>query len=396
MRVFLPSHLDSGNRGCEAITKGTARIMGENVICIATTQNEHLDLSMNYHGVNFITLNTKVDEWMYPARRTLLYKTRAYMMRGLRKITFFRDLYYYYRYQKNFEMFRRGDICLSTGGDMFCYGDNLDTINLVDVLYAKKIPVILWGCSIGEENLTKRKIKVLKKFSAITVRESLSEGVLKNKVGLKNVYRFPDPAFAIESEEVDLPSFFSRNVVGINLSNFVGANVEFGSLVGKNLLNLFQTILNKTNMNIVLVPHVFWNGQDDRVICSSFFEHFKNTGRVFLLNTEKMNYCQIRYVISKCRFFIGARTHAMISAYSMCVPAIALGYSIKSIGIAKDLDLPQELVVDYRALASTDEFSNAFVYALTCEDSIKMHLQSVIPEYKKSAYEMKKIVEMIV
>lgn len=395
MRIFLPSHLDSGNRGCEAITKGTAQIMGGNARCIATTQDQYLDLSMNYHDVKFITPNTKFDAWMNPTRRTLLHRVRAYVVRNLCKIDFFREQYYYYRYQKNFEMISPGDICLSTGGDMFCYGDNLDTINLVDVLYAKSIPVILWGCSIGEENLTDRKIKVLKKFSAVTVRESLSEHVLKDKVGLKNVYRFPDPAFVIEPEKVDLPHFFEHDVVGINFSNFVGANITFDSIAGKNLLDLFRTILSATDMNIVLIPHVFWEGQDDRIVCSLFFEHFKDTGRVFLLNTEKMNYCQIRYAISRCRFFIGARTHAMISAYSMCVPAVALGYSIKSIGIAKDLGLPQELVVDYRALTSTDEFSNAFIYMLTHESSIKLHLQSVMPEYIKSTYEMRKIVEKV-
>ena len=61
---------------------------------------------------------------------------------------------------------------------------------------------------------------------------------------------------------------------------------------------------------------------------------------------KKLNYCQIRYVISKCNIFIGARTHAVISAYSTSVPAIALGYSIKSKGIAKDVGMPDWSVVD--------------------------------------------------
>ena len=397
MRIFLPSHLDSGNRGCEAITKGTIRILEDTGRCVATTQNKSLDITMDYQDVDFILANTRFDapSVIYPEKRTLYCRVRARIVRKLYRFGFFRNLYYQYRYHKTFAMYKHGDICLSTGGDMFCYGDDLDTINLVDALYSKRIPVILWGCSIGEENLTPRKIEVLKKFSAITVRESLSERVLKDKVGLKNVYRYPDPAFVLKPEACELPNYFDKKVVGINLSNFVGANVDFDTMVGKNLLELFYTILNTTDMDIVLVPHVFWEGQDDRIVCSAFYERFKNTGRVFLLETEKMNYCQIRYAISKCGFFIGARTHAMISAYSMCVPAIALGYSIKSIGIAKDLGLPKELVADYRTLASVDTFSNAFTYLLSHETGIKNHMQAVMPEYIQKAYEMKKVVEMV-
>lgn len=97
-----------------------------------------------------------------------------------------------------------------------------------------------------------------------------------------------------------------------------------------------------------------WQGQDDRLICNVIVSEFKNySSRISVLDSERRNYLQIRYVISKCHSFIGARTHAVISAYSTCVPAIALGYSIKSKGIAKDLNLPDELVVDTVTLVST-------------------------------------------
>ena len=42
-------------------------------------------------------------------------------------------------------------------------------------------------------------------------------------------------------------------------------------------------------------------------------------------------------MISQCRFFIGSRTHSVIAAYSSGVPTLALGYSIKSKGIAQDI-----------------------------------------------------------
>ena len=396
-QIFLPSHLDSGNRGCEAITKGTRKILNDGYSFIAISQDIRLDNQMGYENVNLVSLHNRADysKLAFPESTSKLQVFRGKVVRKLYRQDFFRELYYKYRYRETFLKYKKGDVALSTGGDMFCYIDDLETINLVDYLYKAGIPTILWGCSIGEENLTPRKIEVLKKFSAITVRESLSERVLKDKVGLENVYRYPDPAFVLKPEACELPDYFDKKVVGINLSNFVGANVDFDTMVGKNLLELFHTILRTTDMDIVLVPHVFWEGQDDRIVCSAFYERFKETGRVFLMETEKMNYCQIRYVISRCRFFIGARTHAMISAYSTCVPALALGYSIKAIGIAKDLSLPKELVVDYRTLASVDEFSNAFTYTLNHETTIRNHMQEVMPEYVQKACEMKMVVEIV-
>ena len=49
------------------------------------------------------------------------------------------------------------------------------------------------------------------------------------------------------------------------------------------------------------------------------------------------NCMEIKGIISKCRFFIGARTHSTIAAYSTCVPTLAVGYSIKARGIARDI-----------------------------------------------------------
>ena len=38
-----------------------------------------------------------------------------------------------------------------------------------------------------------------------------------------------------------------------------------------------------------------------------------------------------------CSFFVGARTHSTIAAYSSGVPTLVIGYSVKSRGIATDL-----------------------------------------------------------
>ena len=275
---------------------------------------------------------------------------------------------------------------------MLCYGDN-EVNYITNYLWSKNIKCVLWGCSFGKENLTEEKKKVLGHFTLITARESMTYHYLKDELKLNNVYLYPDPAFVLLPEKCSLMKCFSRNLVGINLSNFVGGNIDISTLFGKNIINLLNYILEMTEYDIVFIPHVFWDGQDDRIACAQYYEIFKNSSRVHLLDSEKLNYCQIRYAISKCRFFIGARTHAMISAYSMKVPSIALGYSIKSKGIAKDLNLPDFTVLDYRSMETNNTIVERFINLQKQEIEIKKLLESEMPSYVANAYKAKVRIE---
>lgn len=76
------------------------------------------------------------------------------------------------------------------------------------------------------------------------------------------------------------------DVIGINLSNFVGKDVGFSSIIGRNIVMLINHILQDTDKNILLIPHVFWEWQDDRIICQKIYEKYKGSGRVFILNSE--------------------------------------------------------------------------------------------------------------
>ena len=90
--------------------------------------------------------------------------------------------------------------------------------------------------------------------------------------------------------------------------------------------------------------------------------------------------------IARCRFFVGARTHATIAAYSSCVPTLVSGYSVKARGIAKDLFGSEDhYVVSVQDLNRTDILTDAFCWVMEREEMIREHLKSVIPEVKKRA-----------
>lgn len=371
MNIFLPIHIDGGNRGCEAITKGTAHILGFPVVQVqALSQNIDLDKRLGIAENVTLASASAMKFWQRLQRKILwlVFKDKKMVQ----------DFTYKRLYNPFLERAVVGDVMLSTGGDMMCY-DNNEVIYTNEYLFAKGIKTILWGCSIGKENLTPEKVETLHHFSMIYARESLTAEMLET-LGLKNVVTFPDPAFCLKPEKCCLSDAFKTDVVGLNVSNYVVGNDTFDTPFGVEVLKLIEYILKETKLNILLIPHVLWEGQDDRIVAAAIQEHFKGNHRISILNSEQLNYCQLRYVISCCRYFIGARTHAVISAYSTCVPTLALGYSVKSRGIAKDLELPDRLVVDSKNYTN-GMLLDSFKYLQATEDNVRSHLRAVIPQY---------------
>lgn len=371
MKYLLPIHLDGGNRGCEAITISTAKILNSpKEQIIALSNNIPLDTRLEIN--KYVTLQKR-------PTISLEFKIKRKLLRLLTHDNFKVTNYTYrHTYLPFLKQASKNDIMLSTGGDMMCYGNN-QVIYTNELMFFKGIKTVLWGCSIGKENLTPEKIKTLQHFSKIYARESLTAEVLRD-LGLKNVATFPDPAFILEPEICQLPQIFTENVIGINLSNYVVGDYNLNTNFGYEIKKLIEYILQETKLNILLIPHVLWEGQDDRIITNYIIESYKNNSRISALDSDSYNYCQLRYIISKCKYFIGARTHSVISAYSTCTPAIALGYSIKSKGIAKDLYLPKELIVDSQNYTE-NELLNSFKYLLNSGEKIRKHLQNIMPEY---------------
>jgi hypothetical protein len=64
---------------------------------------------------------------------------------------------------------------------------------------------------------------------------------------------------------------------------------------------------------------------------------------------------------------------------------------VKSLGIARDIGLPEKLVVNYKALKSENDLQQAFKYLVDNEDAIKDHLVNTMPEYCQKAYRAKEV-----
>ena len=268
------------------------------------------------------------------------------------------------------------DVCLSIGGDTYCYGDNHGIQVLTRELKKSGKKVVLFGTSIGEEDLTADKLESLNDFDAIFTRESLTYELLKNKEANRKIFLNPDPAFCMERENVEMISGFTKdNTLGLNVSPLVESyNPQITAVTD----DFIKHVLDNTTLRIILVPHVVEDGNNDYEYMLRFYEKYKSSGRVAILPSD-LNAKQYKGYISKVRFFVGARTHATIAAYSSGVPTAVLGYSVKSRGIAKDLFSEELCVVNSRKLDSAEPVIEAFNTLVEKEQEIKETLMQKIP-----------------
>jgi polysaccharide pyruvyl transferase WcaK-like protein len=104
---------------------------------------------------------------------------------------------------------------------------------------------------------------------------------------------------------------------------------------------------------------------------------------------------ELKYLISRCRFFLGARTHATIAAYSSCVPTLVVGYSVKARGIARDLFGTEDgYVLPVQDLCRAEELTEAFMKLMAHENVIRNHLVAFLPGYIDKARSAKDCLQL--
>lgn len=371
MRKILFMHTGSANHGCEALVRTTAKLLGgpKNVTLWSLSKNEDIKYG-SVQTVDKIVESEQLARFSVPyfealIRRRVFRQTDANMDVFLRKTC-------------------KNNIAFSIGGDNYCYPWSAkQAIDLDKKIRKYAKATVLWGCSIDPEAITPEMEEDLAGFDLITARESLTYERLKPIN--PNTVLVTDPAFLLKKSELPLPeSFIENNTVGINVSPLI---MEYGTEENRILANyeeLIRYILSETDMNICLIPHVVWEYNDDRIPLRYLFDKFKESGRICMI--EDGNCMELKGFISRCRFFVGARTHATIAAYSTGVPTLVVGYSVKSRGIAKDLfGTDINYVLPVQNLMKDTDLTEAFHWLYNNEYSIKTHLQSTLPSYIERA-----------
>ena len=209
-----------------------------------------------------------------------------------------------------------------------------------------------------------------------------------------NTYLFCDPAFQLEVKETELPTGFEKgNTIGINASP-LAAKYGNSQLFIENYSQLVKYIVEQTDYQVALIPHVVQDGNDDRATLNEIYKSVNNPNRVVLV--DDMDCMRLKYFISQCNMFIGARTHATIAAYSTCVPTLVTGYSVKAKGIACELfGTDENYVVPVQSFTDQYGLRNAFIWLNDHSVQIRRSLEENILDYKKSILKSKELIEQL-
>jgi colanic acid/amylovoran biosynthesis protein len=379
------------NRGCEAIIRGTAKILRNDFIdpsflILTITQETDFGLQCRNEKDAAIT-HKKMNTDQYFKKRSFLQKLIFRSDETQKKNLLCKEMIPY---------IDDALAVLSIGGDNYSldYGIPKLFTDLDDVVLGKKRPIILWGASVGPfdalPEYEQYMVHHLRKVTAIFARESATVDYLK-KIGItENVHRVADPAFLMDPVKPldgDNPLSTHKGALGINLSPLMATYVTGGDLPQWERIaaDMISTIAKKTQRALYLIPHVTLPDSDD----FAFLEKVWNLTdpqikSEITLIPPHYNAAETKWIISTMSLFAGARTHSTIAALSSTIPTLSFAYSMKSKGINRDIFgheeyclTPEQLTPEIVAIRIESMLENS--------DEIKQELKEKIPLVQKSA-----------
>jgi colanic acid/amylovoran biosynthesis protein len=397
MKFFFAGHTTFGNRGCEALirsTVGLIRSRQPDARFVVPSSAIELDRKQwpqaESQGVDFIEAPAfpASIKWWNRAGRVLPVVERT--------------LVPHHRLPNQAREALAGcDAMIMSGGDVISLDYGLaslyDWTGYSENAIELGKPVCLWAASVGpfsSKPFVERFIaKHLTRYSALSVRESATLGYLQG-MGLQPDL-VADPAFTMAPEAFDhtplMPSG-SDGCLGLNVSPLVRGYRSTESskrALDAELMQFVEHIVNTTDLGVLLIPHVGpLNGgstNSDHHYMENLLKNsaLVNSSRVKLAPAH-LNAAQLKHLISTCRYFVGARTHATIAAFSTGVPTISIAYSVKAKGINNDLFGDTRFVLDTPAV-SKNSLLESFARLREEEAGIREFLPVRIERVKKQS-----------
>ena len=155
MKIMMFAHGGSLNRGCEAIVRSSTNIIKEKVngakVYLASGKPETdkiiTKLDGVYDGSSSVIKKYSYD-WLVSSLKVKLFNDESYALGKIEENTI--------KHIKDMDVF------LSIGGDNYCYGDQPALYEIDKKVKEQGKKLVLWGCSIGEEDMSEQNIRRLK------------------------------------------------------------------------------------------------------------------------------------------------------------------------------------------------------------------------------------------
>ena len=339
------------NRGCEAIVRGTTKILREHFrdprfLCVTHIRSEEqfrrqcqkeydpaiTHLHSNRMNKKQVLRNFwKPEAWLYTYRCLLNFDALKYQV-----------------YREMLPHLDDAAAVLSVGGDNYSldYGVPRLFTGLDDIVLEKKKLLTIWGASVGpfdtmpdyEQYMSRH----LQEVPGIFARESVTIDYLKSIGVTENVYPVTDPAFLmdpIKPEGIEDVLSIDEEAIGLNLSPLMAKYVTGGDLDAwtSRAASIIEDAAKKTEMPIYLIPHVTNPGSNDHEFMQRALSLITDRNGNITLISPEYSAAEIKWIIGRMALFAGARTHSTIAALSSGVPTLSFAYSIKAQGINRDI-----------------------------------------------------------
>jgi len=370
-KIMLYNHGGCGNRGCEAIVRSTSALFGDQAELSLASSTPDFDRAAKLQGVKQI-ISSEISP--YSVRRII--NSIGFRLGMPRESEVAR------KYSPITDLGKKSDVCLSIGGDTYCYGhqEHLQVVN--GRLRRAGKPLVLWGCSVEPDSLKGQNLEDLRAYDLIVARESITELAMR-EAGL-NVVRWCDPAFTMKKDELPLPEGWREGkTIGLNVSPLVLNKAKNREKALEAFVSLVRHILDTSDCAVALIPHVFWKHDSDLDALGAIKARFAGEPRVFMLpDAAQLTAMQLKGYISRLSALVTARTHASVAAYSTGVPTLVIGYSVKARGIARDLFGDEDgHLIPVQELVSETQLIAAYDALMARAESERAFLLERMPDY---------------
>lgn len=381
------------NRGCEAIVRGTVKILRHyyddpTFLCISHFRNE--EQFKRQCGEEFE--NAIIHKKANPNKSLLTVQGSFNKIKRLVDPMPHKN----HTYKEMLPYIEEAQAVLSVGGDNYSldYGIPRLFTDLDDIVMKTDKPMIIWGASVGpfskNPKYEKYMMNHLQNITAIFVRESATFEYLTGKGLIDNVFRIADPAFLmdpIKPKENELQ--IEEGAIGINLSPLMSRYVTGGDINKWTEIaaKIVSKISDSTSRKIYLIPHV-----TNPHIIENDYAFLKNV--LLKANCRKnsivlippiYNAAETKWIISQMKIFAGARTHSTIAALSSCVPTLSFAYSLKAQGINNDIFGDESYCLNPNELKS-DTIVEKIQSMIDNSSQIEKDLHIKIPEIQNMAF----------
>lgn len=387
------------NRGCEAIVRGTVKILRKHFndprfICVSRfSSDEQFNRQRAVERDGAIThLQTCGRMSREQALRNFW---RPYTWSYVHKRYFRPEMLKYLEYQKMIPHLDGAAAVLSVGGDNYSLDYGIPTLftDLDDIAIEKGRPIVIWGASVGPFDKIPEyegyMARHLREVTGIFARESATIDYLRGIDVVENVYPVSDPAFMMDPEKpagIEDEISIEEDSIGINLSPLMANYVTGGDLDRWTELaaSIVAEVAARTGMRIYMIPHVTVPDSNDYEFMRRAVARIRDGREKITLVPPRYNASETKWIIGQMAVFAGARTHATIAALSSGVPTLSFAYSIKARGINRDLFGSDDNCLGPDMLAP-ETIAEKIGSMLSQRSQIQSSLRSTIPKVQEGA-----------